>query len=41
VVTLKGTVLTDAARKHAVALAQDTDGVTKVIDNLTIGKPKS
>ena len=40
VVTLTGSVLTEAARKHAVALAQDTDGVTKVVDNLTIGKAK-
>jgi hyperosmotically inducible protein len=40
VVTLTGTVLTEAGRKQAVALAQDTDGVTKVVDNLTIGKAK-
>jgi|SwirhirootsSR3_FD_contig_51_6429667_length_696_multi_12_in_0_out_0_2 osmotically-inducible protein OsmY len=36
VVTLKGTVKTSAGRARAVALAKDTDGVTKVVDQLTI-----
>jgi osmotically-inducible protein OsmY len=37
VVTLNGTVKTEAGRARAVALANDTDGVTKVVDRLTIG----
>ena len=37
VVTLSGTVKTETGRKQAVRLAQDTDGVTKVVDNLKIG----
>lgn len=37
VVTLNGTVKTDTGRKQAVRLAQDTDGVAKVVDNLKIG----
>jgi hyperosmotically inducible periplasmic protein len=36
VVTLKGTVKTTAGRARAVQLAKDTDGVTKVVDQLTI-----
>jgi hyperosmotically inducible protein len=36
VVTLNGTVKTETGRKQAVRLAQDTDGVTKVVDNLKI-----
>ena len=36
VVTLKGTVKTSAGRARAVALAKDTDGVTKVVDQLAI-----
>jgi osmotically-inducible protein OsmY len=37
VVTLKGTVKTDAGRKRAMALAQGVDGVKKVVDQMTIG----
>jgi hyperosmotically inducible periplasmic protein len=37
VVTLKGTVKTQAGRTRAMALAKDTDGVTRVVDQLTIG----
>lgn len=37
VVTLKGRVLTAAGRTQAVDIAKKTDGVTKVIDQLTIG----
>ena len=37
VVTLKGTVKTDAGRKRAVALTQGVDGVKKVVDQMTIG----
>jgi len=36
VVTLNGTVKTETGKKQAVRLAQETDGVTKVVDNLTI-----
>ena len=36
VVTLKGTVKTAAGKARAVALAQRTDGVTKVVDQLTV-----
>jgi len=36
VVTLNGTVKTETGRKQAVRLAQETDGVTKVVDNLKI-----
>lgn len=38
VVTLKGTVKSAAGRSRAVALAKDTDGVRRVVDNLTIAK---
>ena len=37
VVTLKGTVKTQAGRARAMALAKSTDGVTRVVDQLTIG----
>lgn len=37
VVTLKGTVKTEAGRARAIALAKDTDGVTRVVDQLKIG----
>jgi hyperosmotically inducible protein len=37
VVTLKGTVKTEAGRSRAVALAKDTDGVSRVVDLLVIG----
>jgi osmotically-inducible protein OsmY len=36
VVTLKGTVKTQAGRQKAVQLARDTDGVSKVVDQLVI-----
>lgn len=36
VVTLNGTVKTETGKKQAVRLAQETDGVTKVVDHLTI-----
>ncbi len=39
VVTLNGTVKTQAGRNRAVGLARDTDGVTRVVDNLKIGAP--
>lgn len=38
VVTLKGTVRTAAGKARAELLAKQTEGVTKVIDQLTIGK---
>ncbi len=39
VVTLSGNVDTDAARTEAVALARGTDGVTDVVDNMTVSQP--
>ena len=36
VVTLKGTVKTAAGKARAVQLAQNTDGVTKVVDQLAV-----
>jgi len=36
VVTLKGTVKTEAGRKHAIALANATEGVNRVVDQLVI-----
>ncbi len=36
VVVLSGTVRTEAARQRAMALANDTDGVTKVVDHLRV-----
>ena len=38
VVTLKGTVASEAGRRRAIELAQHTDGVTKVVDQLTLKK---
>jgi osmotically-inducible protein OsmY len=38
VVTLKGTVTSTAGRARAVALATDTEGVKRVIDELTISR---
>ncbi len=38
VVTLKGTVRSMAGRFRAVALASDTEGVHRVIDELTIAR---
>jgi len=40
VVTVKGTVPTEAARAEAIALAQKTAGVNRVVDRLTIGPKK-
>jgi len=40
VVTLKGTVPSEAARARAVELAQKTGGVERVVDRLTIGPAK-
>lgn len=40
VVTLKGTVLSEAGRRRAVALAKDVEGVHRVVDRLTIGPKK-
>lgn len=38
VVTLKGTVKSTAGRSRAVALATDTDGVRRVIDELVVSR---
>lgn len=38
VVTLKGMARTNAARTRAVSLAMDTEGVRRVVDELTIGR---
>ncbi|MGH9408737.1 MAG: BON domain-containing protein [Vicinamibacterales bacterium] len=38
VVTLKGTVLTEAGRLEAVRLAKGTEGVHDVVDHLSIGR---
>jgi osmotically-inducible protein OsmY len=40
VVTLKGTVMSEAGRTRAVAIAKDTKGVKRVVDHLTIGPKK-
>jgi len=40
VVTLKGTVKSSAGRQRAVQLAKNTNGVQKVVDQLTIGSSK-
>jgi hyperosmotically inducible protein len=37
VVTLKGTVKTEAGKKRAIALTSDVDGVKRVVDQMTIG----
>lgn len=37
VVTLKGTVKTDAGRKRAIALTSHVDGVKRVVDQMKIG----
>lgn len=39
VVTLTGSVESEAAKAEAVRLARETDGVTRVIDNITIMAP--
>ena len=36
VVTLKGSVPSDVAKRAAEVIAQDTDGVTKVVNTLTV-----
>jgi hyperosmotically inducible protein len=41
VVTLKGTVMSAAARARAVEQAKEVEGVHKVVDLLTIGPKKS
>jgi hyperosmotically inducible protein len=41
VVTLKGTVLSEAGRARATAIAKDTDGVARVEDRLVIGMAKA
>ena len=40
VVTLHGTVLTEAGRRRAVAIAKEVEGVHRVVDKLTIGPKK-
>ena len=40
VVTLKGTVMSEAGRARAVAIAKGTKGVSRVIDTITIGPKK-
>lgn len=37
VVTLRGTVRTEAERSRALQLARETEGVTSVVDRLTVG----
>ena len=39
VVTLQGTVPSDAVRKQAIAIAQNAGGVVQVIDRLTVSSP--
>lgn len=40
VITLKGTVTSEAGRARAIAIAKQTKGVSRVIDTLTIAPPK-
>jgi len=40
VVTLHGTVLSDAGRRRAVAIAKEVEGVHRVVDNIKIGPKK-
>ena len=41
VVTLTGTVVSEAGRARAVALAKDVEGVNRVVDQLKVGpKPR-
>jgi len=40
VVTLRGTVTSEAGRKRAVALAKEAEGVRRVVDQLTIAPAK-
>ena len=39
IVTLTGTVETEAQRQRALQLARETDGVRQVVDHLTVRKP--
>ena len=41
VVTLSGDVETAAQRQHAVTIARNTDGVTDVIDRLTVSRTEA
>jgi hyperosmotically inducible protein len=41
VVTLSGTVVSDAARTKALAIAKQVEGVDSVVDQLTVAPPKS
>jgi hyperosmotically inducible protein len=38
VVTLSGSVRSAAERQRAVALARETEGVTRVVDHLSVGQ---
>ena len=38
IVTLKGTVRSEAERAKALQLARDTEGVTRVVDQLRVGR---
>lgn len=38
VVTLSGTVVSEAAHEKALDIVKDTDGVNKIVDNLTVKK---
>jgi len=38
IVTLSGTVRSDAERSRAIQLARETEGVTQVIDHLRVGR---
>lgn len=38
VVTLSGTVVSEAAHEKALDIVKDTDGVNKIVDNLTVRK---
>lgn len=40
VVTLKGTVASEAGRARAFAIAKDTDGVKRVVDQVRIAPKK-
>jgi osmotically-inducible protein OsmY len=40
VVTLNGTVQTDAERNEAEQIARETDGVSRVVNNLKVGGPR-
>jgi osmotically-inducible protein OsmY len=37
VVTLKGTVMSEAEKSHAESIAKDTEGVSRVVNQLTVG----